>query len=90
MQIDGSTFVPLAIPQKIEDKLEHRGAVKTAVRDVVLNESAPDLTTYLPAGTDREVVDRFVAIVEAELAALHEGNIARFWLKPVDNTGAPL
>ena len=72
------------VPQPDPVKLEHRGAVKQAVRDVVLNETAPDLTTYLPAETPPEVAGRFVEIVQEEIATLHEGNIARYWLRPSD------
>jgi len=68
-------------------RLKYRSALTEVIRDVVLNPAAGTqefvngwTAKHLPEG-DRQ---KFITLVQAELRGLHEGNIARFRLRPAE------
>lgn len=72
-------------------RLRHRALIGECVRDVVLGRwSREETRERLPAWTDSRVPEterkRFLEVVNRELEALHEGNIARFRLRPDEFT----
>ena len=69
-------------------RMRHRGAIRAAVREVVLEALPPSASTIRlterSKNGDIAAKDRsqFVAVCETEVHALHEGNIARYGLRP--------
>jgi hypothetical protein len=67
-------------------RMRYREQMKKAVREVVLNsmDASPESIGGLARelGVTEDHVDHFVRLVQHELEALHEGNIARFGLRP--------
>lgn len=68
-------------------RLIYRTSVKTAVREVILAlehgaAASERIRAYAEANLPEEARDRFRAVVETELASLHEGNFARYQLRP--------
>jgi len=82
-----------AVRQSLGDpdpfRLRHRAAIARAVRDVVqgrMNRQAAPKAIAAAAATDIAEPDRskFSSVVQTELASLHEGNIARYRLRPAE------
>ena len=68
-------------------RLRYRAEIKKAVREVVHSgRSAEDAETQIRAYAETKVPKeewaRFRTVVETELAGLHEGNFARYQLRP--------
>jgi hypothetical protein len=68
-------------------RLRYRAEIKAAVRAVVLaREAGPEAEARIRAEARArlpgEARARFLAAVEAELASLHDGNFARYRLRP--------
>jgi Fic family protein len=68
-------------------RLRHRAAIAKMVREVVLERmDKAKAVGWILAGTEKEIPEalrtRFVEVVETELRSLHEGNIARYRLRP--------
>lgn len=68
-------------------RMKHRSALTEVIRHVVLQPAGDTrefvnawATEHIP-GDDRQ---RFISLVHAELKGLHEGNIARFRLRPAE------
>lgn len=67
----------------------YRAAIKRTVREVVLGgQPAPEagvlVRAFAESGLPQEVRARFQRVVETELAGLHEGNLARYQLRPAE------
>lgn len=67
----------------------YRAAIKRTVREVVLGgHPAPEAgvlaQAFADSGLPQEVRARFQRVVESELAGLHEGNLARYQLRPAE------
>jgi len=76
---------PAALPLPDPFRLQYRAEIKAAVREVVLaGEAEPEqrIRAHAQARLPREARARFLAAVEAELASLHDGNFARYQLRP--------
>ena len=78
---------PPAPPLPDPFRLQYRTEIKAAVREVVLaGEAAAEaerrIRAHGQARLPREARARFLAAVEAELASLHDGNFARYQLRP--------
>ena len=68
-------------------RLRYRAELKAIVRAVVLAgesipEAQPRIRAYAQAELPREAWTRFLSVVETELASMHDGNFARFQLRP--------
>jgi hypothetical protein len=68
-------------------RLTYRLELKTLVREVVLAEehdrqARAHILAFAEANLPREAQDRFRAVAETELSGLHEGNFARYQLRP--------
>jgi len=68
-------------------RVRYRNQVKAVVREAVLAgesipEAKPRVRAFLEAELPREDWSRFTSAVETELASLHDGNYARFQLRP--------
>jgi len=68
-------------------RLRYRSEIKEAVRAVVLGgmtgaEAEKAIQAHAEARMPRESWNRFLAVVETELRSLHEGNFARYRLRP--------
>lgn len=68
-------------------RLRHREEIKAAVAAVVTKAIAPkDVADFLFAWAEERIDEteraRFVSVVETELAGLHEGNFARYPIRP--------
>ena len=72
-------------------RLAYRLEIKTIIREVVLagehdREAAAHIAAYAEAHLPKEARDRFRAVAETELSGLHEGNYARYQLRPSEFT----
>jgi hypothetical protein len=68
-------------------RLKYRSALTEVIRDVVLNRSAETQVLVNAWSTEHIPEDdrqQFISLVQAELRGLHEGNIARFRLRPAE------
>lgn len=68
-------------------RLKYRSALTEVIRDVVLNPSAGTqvfVNTWSKGHIPEDDRQRFISLVQAELRGLHEGNIARFRLRPAE------
>ncbi len=68
-------------------RLRYRTDIKNMVREVVLSgqsfqDAEPQIRAYAEAKLPKETWARFQTVVETELAGLHEGNFARYQLRP--------
>jgi len=68
-------------------RLKWRGELKTLVREVILagehgGPAAARIQAFAEAFLPREAQARFQAVAETELAGLHEGNFARYQVRP--------
>jgi hypothetical protein len=68
-------------------RLRYRTEIKAVVREVVLAaESIPEaahrIRAFAQAQLPKEAWTRFLSVVETELASMHDGNFARFQLRP--------
>ena len=68
-------------------RLQYRTAIKSVVREIVLAGEPEELAAgriraFAEATLPKEAWGRFRAVVETELASLHEGNFARYQLRP--------
>lgn len=78
---------PAAIGGPDPFRLRQRIAIKTVVRAVVLAGETPleaerRIRGFAQSSLPREDRERFLAAVETELACLHDGNFARYGLRP--------
>lgn len=68
-------------------RLKYRSALTEVIRDVVLNPAA-GTREFVNAWTTEHILEgdrqKFITLVHAELRGLHEGNIARFRLRPAE------
>jgi Fic family protein len=80
------TAVRHSIGEPDRFRLRYRDALLTVVRDAVLNKIMPSphaiKVQAIAAQVADEHVDHFVRLVQQELNALHEGNFARFKVRP--------
>lgn len=68
-------------------RLKYRSALTELIRDVVLHPTAGAQKLVIAWTTEHiQEGDRqnFITLVQAELRGLHEGNIARFRLRPAE------
>ncbi len=70
-----------------EFRLQHREEIKNAVTEIVKSRVPPgDISRFISEwaakNIEEEARTRFTSVVEAELAGLHEGNFARYPIKP--------
>jgi hypothetical protein len=70
-------------------RLRHRSAIAKLVREVVLGRmEKAKAVDWILEETEKEIPEasraKFVEVVELELRSLHEGNIARYRLRPSD------
>lgn len=70
-------------------RLRYRGQIKEMVAEVVrgcMDKRAAAHWISKKAGTEIPVYDRnrFIEVVETELSSLHEGNFARYYLRPAE------
>jgi Fic family protein len=70
-----------------EFRLRYRNEIKEVVADVIQNlVTSAEVNSYVTKCSERRVdeldLPKFVAVVEAELAGLHEGNVARYQVTP--------
>ncbi|WP_005035514.1 Fic family protein [Holophaga foetida] len=68
-------------------RLRYRTDIKSIVREVVLagqtiQEAEAQIRAYADAKLPKEARTRFRTVVETELASLHDGNFARYQLRP--------
>ena len=68
-------------------RLRYRTEIKAIVRQVVLagksiTEAEEPIRAYAQAKLPKETWTRFLTVVETELASLHDGNYARYQLRP--------
>lgn len=68
-------------------RLRHRSAIAKLVREVVLDRmDKANAVGWILTETEKEIPEasraKFVEVVETELRSLHEGNIARYRLRP--------
>ena len=68
-------------------RLRYRAEIKAIVREVVLagksvTETEDTIRAYAEAKLPQETWTRFLTVVETELASLHDGNFARYRLRP--------
>jgi len=68
-------------------RLRHRSAIKAVVRAAVLAgetlaEAQRRIRAFAQSSLPREERERFLVAVETELASLHDGNFARYGLRP--------
>jgi Fic/DOC family protein len=68
-------------------RLRHRGALRTLVGEVVRGrmdkkDAAAHVAAWAAANIDAAERERFTEIAESELLALHEGNFARYQIRP--------
>ena len=68
-------------------RLRYRADIKAIVREVVLSgksipEAEEPIRAYAKAKLPKESWTRFLTVVETELASLHDGNYARYQLRP--------
>ncbi len=68
-------------------RLRYRTDIKTIVREVVLagktiQEADAQIRAFADAKLPKEARTRFRTVVETELASLHDGNYARYQLRP--------
>nr|WP_320133474.1 Fic family protein [uncultured Holophaga sp.] len=68
-------------------RLRYRTDIKTIVREVVLagktiQEADAQIRAYADAKLPKEARNRFLVVVETELASIHDGNFARYQLRP--------
>ncbi|WP_306535037.1 Fic family protein [Geobacter sp.] len=68
-------------------RMKYRSALTEVIRDVVLQATA-DVQEFVNAWTTEHIPEndrqRFIGLVHTELRGLHEGNIARFRLRPAE------
>lgn len=68
-------------------RLKYRSALTEVIRYVVLNPAA-GIQEFVNAWTTKHIPEgdrqKFITLVQAELRGLHEGNIARFRLRPAE------
>lgn len=68
-------------------RMKYRSALTEVIRDVVLQDTA-DVVKFVNAWTTEHIPEndrqRFIGLVHTELRGLHEGNIARFRLRPAE------
>ncbi len=70
-------------------RLQHRDAIRTVVRDVVRRamgrkDAVARIVTYARDNVDATDHERFREVAENELLALHEGNFARYQIRPAE------
>jgi hypothetical protein len=68
-------------------RLRYRADIKAIVREVILAgvspaEAEPRIRAYAEAKLPKEAWVRFLTVVETELASIHDGNFARYQLRP--------
>ena len=68
-------------------RLRYRADIKAIVREVVLSgksipEAEEPIRAYAKAKLPKESWTRFLTVVETELTSLHDGNFARYQLRP--------
>lgn len=67
-------------------RIKYREQIRTVVFDIVtgnmLRETAMDVISHQAVAMPAADQMRFSELVEKELATLHEGNIARYWIRP--------
>ena len=68
-------------------RLRYRSEIKAIVREVVLSgkaipEAEEPIRAYAKAKLPKESWTRFLTVVETELTSLHDGNYARYQLRP--------
>lgn len=68
-------------------RLRYRGEIKTIVREVVLTGETFQMAearirTFAQVHLPQEAWTRFLVVVETELASLHDGNFARYQVRP--------
>ncbi len=80
-----------AVRQSLGDpdpfRLQHRELITKAVATVVLTKmSKPQAVSYIRRFAQEQIEapdrERFIEVVETQLLSLHEGNIARYRLRP--------
>jgi hypothetical protein len=81
----GAVLASLGEPDPF--RVRYRSEIKAIVREVVLaGESAaqaePRIRTYAKGKLPQEAWTRFLTVVETELDSLHDGNFARYKLRP--------
>lgn len=69
-----------SLPEPDPLRLRYREEIRAMVRDIVV-EGAASIADHLPAGTDPGTLVQIQAIVDAEVANLHEGNALRFGIR---------
>ncbi|MDR5655434.1 Fic family protein [Ruixingdingia sedimenti] len=69
-----------SLPEPDPLRLRYREEIRAMVRDIVV-EGAASIADYLAAGTDPKTLVQLQAIVDAEVANLHEGNALRFGIR---------
>ncbi len=69
-------------------RLKYRNAIKSVIGDIVSNQlSRKDASSKIAGeATKLPAIDqnKFTEAVETELISLHEGNFARYWIKPAE------
>jgi hypothetical protein len=68
-------------------RLRYRGAVKQVMAEIVRGllgefDLQASIQAYAESHLPQEAWPRFQTVVESEIAALHEGNFARYQLRP--------
>lgn len=68
-------------------RLQYREQIARLVADIVMfsrnkNEAVSTIKQYAAREVDDKDRSRFVEVVETELMSLHEGNIARYRIRP--------
>lgn len=68
-------------------RFRFRGEIKTIVKDVILagatfREAEDRIRAFAQAQLPQEDVTRFLVVVETELATIHDGNFARYQVRP--------
>ena len=69
-----------SLPEPDPLRLRYRDEIRAAVHDVVVEGHAV-ITDYVAADTDPDTLVHLQAIVDAEIANLHEGNALRFGIR---------
>jgi len=69
-----------SLPEPDPLRLRYRDQIRAMVRDIVV-EGHADISDYVPGDIEPEVLVQLQAIVDAEVANLHEGNALRFGIR---------
>lgn len=69
-----------SLPEPDPLRLRYREEIRAMVRDIVV-EGAASIADHVPADTDPGTLAQLQAIVDAEVANLHEGNVLRFGIR---------